>query len=436
MEIYIVQQGDTIRSIADKFGISLSKLITDNGLVAPYNLVVGQTIVIAYPKQIYVVQEGDTLEGIADAHDIPVMQLLRNNPELSNRAFIYPGETITISYENNKGKLGVIGVAYPFIREEILRKTLPYLTYLTIFNYRVDKNGIIIERDDDTSIIQIAKAYQVAPLMLLTTLSAQGMPSAEAAYAILLDPIVQERYVENILSILRKKGFYGIDVTFLYVNISNLSLYINFVTFLSNRLHPEGFRVFITINPVLEYSQGEITFEKVDYSLLGQIADNTTFLSYDWGYSLGPPAQVSVITTDAFLDYIVTIMPLEKTGIGLPTLGYNWELPFVAGFSRANSLNFDSAIALAYQVNAEIQYDESTLSAYYYYNETNEIASPVEHLVWFKDARSVNSSIDKMNKYGIYNTAIWNIMYYFSQMWVVINSQYEIEKINNDDVLL
>lgn len=435
MEIYIVQEGDTINSIAEKFGILLSKLISDNGLVEPYSLVVGQTIVIAYPKLSYTVQEGDTLQSIADSFQVPVMQLLRNNPELSKREFIYPGETITISYENNKGRLMIIGVAYPFIKENLLRQTLPYLTYLTIFNYLVNKDGEIIESDDDTQVIEIAKSYGVAPLMLLTTLTAQGTPNIEAVYSILLDQNVQERYVENILRILRAKGFYGIDVTFLYVNISNLYLYINFVTLLVNRLHAEGFLVFLTINPKLEFMDDVITFEKVDYSALGKIADNITFLSYDWGFSLGPPSQISVITTEPFLEYIVSIMSTDNIGVGMPTLGYNWKLPFVAGFTMANSLNFDSALALAEQVDTVIQFDERTLSAYYFYNEIGIKGESIKHLVWFKDARSINFSLQKMEKYGLNQTAVWNIMYYFAQMWVVINSQYEIEKIKNDEPL-
>ena len=53
MTIYLVQQGDTIDSIANKFGITVDKLVQDNGLVYPYNLVIGQAIVIVIPKQVY-----------------------------------------------------------------------------------------------------------------------------------------------------------------------------------------------------------------------------------------------------------------------------------------------------------------------------------------------------------------------------------------------
>ncbi len=32
-------------------------------------------------------------------------------------------------------------------------------------------------------------------------------------------------------------------------------------------------------------------------------------------------------------------------------------------------------------------------------------------------------------QYGFYGVGVWNIMRFFPQMWLVINSQYEIEKV-------
>ncbi|MDF2908745.1 MAG: hypothetical protein K0R34_4066, partial [Herbinix sp.] len=83
MIIHVVQSGDTIQSIAEFYGISVEKLIQDNALDAFAELVVGQCIVIAYPKEIYVVQEGDTISSIASFHNVSEMQLLMNNPFLT-----------------------------------------------------------------------------------------------------------------------------------------------------------------------------------------------------------------------------------------------------------------------------------------------------------------------------------------------------------------
>lgn len=52
--------------------------------------------------------------------EIAVLQLLRNSPYLSDREFIYPGETLVISYADNIiMKLSINGYAYPFIDKDL-----------------------------------------------------------------------------------------------------------------------------------------------------------------------------------------------------------------------------------------------------------------------------------------------------------------------------
>lgn len=116
MTIHVVQKGETINSIADKYGVSADRLILDNGIKNPSRLVVGDTIVILKPDISYTIQEGDTLGSIADKYEVTIFQLLRSNPYLSDREYIYPGETIVISYEENIiGAISTNGYAYPFI---------------------------------------------------------------------------------------------------------------------------------------------------------------------------------------------------------------------------------------------------------------------------------------------------------------------------------
>lgn len=425
MEIYVLQQGDTIDSIAQKFGISAAKLIIDNGIIMPENLIVGQTLVITYPKQVYTIKEGDTLGSIAATYHVTVMQLLRNNPELANRQYIYPGETIVISYNNNKGSSWVVGYTYPFIRDEILRKTLPYLTYQLIFNYRITGDGELIGSDEDTAVIQTAMLYDTGSTLVLTSYSETGEINLEVEYNVLLSQQIQDKIIENLLNILKIKGYNGVNLAFQFINTTNQQLYLNFLSNVSNRLHPEGYSVFLTLNPGLTFNGSEVTFEKINYTDFSKVSDGILFLSYDWATIDRSPIQLSIITTGSLLDYIVTQVPLDKIRIGLPTLGYDWQLPYVQGQSKANVLNFDSALALASQMNAVIKYDGNTLSAFFEYVDNRNR----QHIVWFNDARSIDSSLKILQSYGIKGIGIWNVMYYFTQMWLVINTQYQIEKV-------
>ncbi len=423
MVIHVVQQGDTIQSIADYYGISVIRLIQDNALENLQRLVIGQSIVIAIPEVTYTVQEGDSLEDIADSFHITVMQLLMNNPSLSGREFIYPGEILVISY-SKKGSIAVHGNASPNINIEILSKTLPYLTYLSILNYTATRAGEVITYLDDTQIIEAAKTYGVMPLLLITTLTIQGEANIGIEFDLLLDETFQNNFIENLLRILNVKGYQGVNLSFQYINIANIYLYNAFFTKFTDLLNAQGYSVFVTINPNISNIGDEVSFERVDYSILNDLAQNIIFMNYQWATNINPPGPISSIyNLDAFLNYVNNYIPPDKIIAGMPTIGYDWELPFLPGFSSVYSLTYEGAVNLAEENGAVIQFDELSQTPYFLYYDKE-----VQHIVWFIDARSINALLDLVVKYDLYGIGIWNITIYNPPLWLVINSQFDIQK--------
>jgi len=427
MDIHIVIAGETIESIAEKYGVSAKKIILDNGVNDLDKLVPGQTIVIIYPQIIYIVQDGDTLQNIADANGISMIQLLRNNPFLTERDYIYPGETLVISYNNTMGKVSTCGFAYPYINKKTLFKTLPYLTYLSIFNYTVTRKGELITHYDDTELIQISKDYGVAPLMLITTLTPKGEPNIETTYDILSNEELQEQYINTIIDLIKSKGYYGANLSFQYLNITNQNQYTSLLKKVSQKAHSEGIPLFITINPNKAYTGNELVYEKVDFSDINQEANSIAFITFNWAYNFGPPIPIgSIQDIKDLLDYVADFVVPEKILVGLPVLGYNWELPYVVGFSKATALSLDSVINLARDIGAVIEFDELSQTPYIRYAEP---PLGIQHIIWFIDARSVNSLMNLVSSNHLQGTGIWNVMEYYSQMWLIINSQYEIENV-------
>ena len=110
--IYQIKNGDTLETIANKYGTTVDALKAINGLperyVAKPN---GYIIVPVRPKDlfaIYVVQKGDTLYDIARKHDTTVDNLARLNG-LNSGDYIYPDQEIAVPLEN---------VHYYFTKEE------------------------------------------------------------------------------------------------------------------------------------------------------------------------------------------------------------------------------------------------------------------------------------------------------------------------------
>lgn len=427
MIIHIVKAGDTIDSIAETYQVPRERLIQENGLQNYNALIIGQTIVIVNVDKTYIVQEGDTLAGIADKNGITLMELLRNNPYLSERQYIFEGEILVISYsEEKRGKMATNGYAFPFINMDVLRKTLPFLTYLTIFEYRVTKDGELNDIDD-IEIIETAKAFGVAPFMLITTLFDIDRESNEFDYSLLTNLTVQEELINNILEVLKVKGYYGLNIYIKYFTQEYISHVEKFVNILTERLNKEGFILMITFTPNTIIGN---TYKSVDYTNLGNTANEVLLLSYEWGYSFGPPAAATPIPLiREYLDFGVTQIPPEKIHIGIPVVAYNWELPYVSGVSTGNALSINAALQLARDVDAIILFDEISQAPYFYYYSGTTDVNSTYNIVWFKDARSIDVLTSLVPEYGLSGVAIWAIMSFFDQLWLIINTQYEIEKV-------
>jgi spore germination protein len=423
MEIYVVQMGDTINSIAERFGLNVERLMYDNNIESPDQIVQGQALVIAYPKQSHIVQQGDTLQAIADTYNVSTMQILRNNPFLSEREYLYPGESLVISY-NTSGTIKTNGYTFPFVSRNTLIKTLPNLTYLSVFNYRILENFDIFTYEDDTELIRISKDYGVIPLLLISILTLQGEPDVNTAYRILLSEEGQLQIIDKLVAIMKNRGYRGINIVINLLNSNNQSLIRNFIERISERLTQENLLLFMTIN----YNYNQIN-ENIDYSQFSRFVDDMTFIQLKWGRNEEPPGPVSNINTiKTFINQILTYLSPDNISIGKSIIGYDWQLPYVPQVSGIAALRPISALELAFDSNSVIQFDEDSQTPYFtYYQGT--LNFPSMHIVWFIDARSINALLVYIKETGIQGSGIWNIMVFNPQFWLLFNSQFNIVKI-------
>jgi murein DD-endopeptidase MepM/ murein hydrolase activator NlpD len=118
--IYVVQAGDTLSSIAQRYGLNMIQLATANGVINPNLIYVGQRLkvphlagekVVATPpasiaaaptpatKRLHTVSSGETLYRIATNYGTTVAAVVSAN-NLADASLIYPGQQLIIPSES------------------------------------------------------------------------------------------------------------------------------------------------------------------------------------------------------------------------------------------------------------------------------------------------------------------------------------------------
>ena len=425
MEIYVVKQGDTLYKIAEMFNTTVEKIVSDNELTEPNNLVVGQTIVILKNNQTYVVNKGDTLYKIAAQFGIPLNSLMAANPSITNPLNLMVGETLIIPLSQPKGReIEVNGYCFVNIDREVLSKTLPSLTYLSIFSYEVLADGSLVNIASDVPLIEMARENKVAPMMVITNLEENSGFSSELGSAILNNVEARQNLIKNVINKMNEKNYFGVDIDFEYLYPTDREAYNTFIQEMVDAVHPLGFIVTTALAPKTFADQPGILYEAHDYAAHGRTVDHVILMTYEWGYTYGPPMAVAPANqVERVLKYAVTEIPSEKILMGMPNYGYDWQLPFIEG-SAATSLSNVGVVNLARDVGSFINFDNLQKAPFFnYYKGENE------HVVWFEDARSTYERLKFVEKYNLGGVSYWTINQYFPQNWLVLNAMYGVKKV-------
>lgn len=92
--IHVVQKGDTVHSIANRYKVSMRALINKNDLSAPYIINLYERLILP-PPNTYTVKRGDSLYTISRAFGVDMSRLSRTN-NLRAPYKIYPGDVLRI----------------------------------------------------------------------------------------------------------------------------------------------------------------------------------------------------------------------------------------------------------------------------------------------------------------------------------------------------
>lgn len=195
-----------------------------------------------------------------------------------------------------------------------------------------------------------------------------------------------------------------------------------FVRIMTETLNDSGYQVSVALAPKTSAEQQGVLYEGKDYKMLGQVANHVLLMTYEWGYTYGPPMAVAPINkVREVVEYAITEIVPNKINLGIPNYGYDWPLPYERGVTKARVVGNVEAVQLAITQGVEIQFDEVAQSPYFRYVENG-----VDHEVWFEDVRSINAKFDLVQEYELMGVGYWQIMQLFRANWLLLESRFNI----------
>lgn len=348
MEIYTARPGDTIPSLARRFGISERELAFVNDLGNPKRLTAGLALIIPSPQGAPTV----TIEsGACIPTDTP---------------------------------------------DSVFTELLPSLGFFCPYCRRLLPDGRLTPLDSGR-LAALAKEHAAAPLLAVTNTDGQGAYSAATAHAVLSNPSAADAFLKEVSAAISGEGFRGLYLELMYLYPFDREAYNSLLRRLAEKLHSMGAYLITALAPKEAGSAESLICAAHDYACHGECADRSVLLGCDWGHALSAPQAVA--PSDRIrraLDYSAAKLPTGKLLLGLPAQGYRWDLPWRQGDTAAPVFHA-AAANLAVSTGAEVKLDRAFQSPYFIYTAP----TGQRRAVWFEDARSILSKLRLMEEYSL-----------------------------------
>lgn len=185
----------------------------------------------------------------------------------------------------------VNGYVYPSVEPEVLQSWLSNLSLISTFSYGMTPEGYLIPLDDE-KLIEAANSSEVGSMMVLTPMNEMGQFSEYLVSDVLENPDAVERLLNEILYEMKKKNLFGVDFDFEYVPAKNRDQYTDMVAQATKKFNPEGYLVTVALAPKTSANQQGLLYQGHDYAGMGKAANFTLLMTYEWGYTYGPPMVV------------------------------------------------------------------------------------------------------------------------------------------------
>ena len=264
--------------------------------------------------------------------------------------------------------------------------------------YTTDMAGTVTLAAHPGSIIDEARAMRLSIIPTLQNLRGGTWDGAMIG-ALVNDERRRSHHIRQIVDLLIRNDWNGIDIDYENLRPSDSSAYAHFLRLLSVALH-RNHKLLTVAVPAKTTDRGDDPASQAyHYDEVAAVADEVRVMAYDHSWETSPPGPVAPTKwVRHVVEYARRLVPSDKLMLGIAAYGYDWVK------DRGTPLSATAAANLAAKHHAEMHWDGVSESTWFRY-----VSAGKNHTVWFENAGAMISKVRLARTAGIRGVVIWDL---------------------------
>ncbi len=296
------------------------------------------------------------------------------------------------------------------LEQETLARNADIIGEVNFVWYQVGPGGQLSGSVQSTQALEAARA---AGLRVVPSVQNTGF-SREAVLAAIGADEARAAHIAELVALAVDNGYDGLDIDYESLAAEDRDLFSAFIEELAAALHAEGKLLSIAVHPKTDEQGTWGGPAAQDYARLGAAVDEFKIMTYDYHWSTSEAGPIAPIAwADEVLAYAATVVPPEKTYLGLHFYGYSWLS------SRGESLEWQQAVKLPEMYGAEVERDENAEAWF-------AVGDEGRPTVYYADAQTTAAKLEAIlaRHPQIAGVAIWRVGGEDPENWEAIRAEF------------
>jgi peptidoglycan-N-acetylglucosamine deacetylase len=263
-----------------------------------------------------------------------------------------------------------------------------------------------LQIDSDSRVSKLAATKGIALMPLLTNLVGDTWQPEAVENLAHGPPKRQDRFIENVLSVLRKAKAAGVVIDWQQIDPAYKKDLTAFIDKFADALHDDNKELWLCVQPGQE-------LDYVDIDALSDNVDRFVAMLFDETSETDPPGPLASRSWfEGWLHVLLEGSDTKQWIIAIGSYGYDWPI----GGKKAELISFPEAMSRAKDAEIKtVQVQGPSYSPYFYFEDED-----AEHAVWFLDAVTFLNQVrevrdQKAGGFAVYrlgseDPAIWDAL--------------------------